>query len=277
MNLCRIEGTLLRVLTAFAWLPFVLALVWIPAVDWAFVVLVLFLSFMGALEFFRLTRKLNIDALDLPVTVLAPLFVAGALVVDTRLLLVCCLFLLVAAHMLLSKHTITGLAVSFFGLIYAGVLPVYFIALHRVVLVGPALITLLIAVIGLSDTGAYAFGRLLGKHKLAPKISPNKTVEGSIAALICAGITGIVLFALKELWQWQSFPQWSLLTYTVVAVILSAIGQLGDLAESMLKRDAGVKDSGTLFPGHGGVLDRCDAFLFGGPVLWYLAMFLSTF
>ena len=95
MNLCRIEGTLLRVLTAFAWLPFVIALVWIPAVDWAFVVLVLFLSFMGAREFFRLTRKLNIDALDLPVTVLAPLFVAGALVFDTRLLLICFLFLLV--------------------------------------------------------------------------------------------------------------------------------------------------------------------------------------
>ncbi len=276
MRLPRIDGTLLRMVTAFAWLPVIIAFVWIPRLDWAFIMLVMFLSFMGAREFFRLTRKLNIDALDFPVTLLAPIFVLGAMFVDMKVLLILCLFALVAAHLFLSRHTITGLAVSLFGLIYAGALPAYFIAIHRIEVAGPALVTILLAVIAISDTGAYAFGRWLGKHKLAPRVSPNKTVEGSIAALFCAGATGIVLFAIKEILQWHSFPQWSPLTYVVVGVVLSTIGQLGDLAESMLKRDAGVKDSGTLFPGHGGVLDRCDAFLFGGPVLWYLAMVLSV-
>lgn len=276
MKLPRMEGTALRVFTAFLWLPAVTALVWFPSLKLFFMLLVMFLSYMGAREFFGLTRSRGIGTLETLVTMIAPLLAAGAAVfIDMRLLLIACLFAVITAHLLSAAHTIAGMATSVFGLVYVGFFPAYFTALHVTPVTGPALITLLLAAIGISDTGAYVFGRWLGRHKLAPRISPNKTVEGSVAALICAGITGAVLFALKEMFHWESYPEWPLAVYVLVGVILSVAGQLGDLTESLLKRDAGVKDSGTLFPGHGGALDRCDAFLFGGPVLYHLALFIQ--
>ncbi|HOC68505.1 MAG TPA: phosphatidate cytidylyltransferase [Candidatus Hydrogenedentes bacterium] len=269
MSLFQLQGTGLRLLTALLWLPFVVAVVWIPAIRWAFILLVMFLSFMGAREFFALTREKGIGAHDVLVTVLAPLLVAGSLITDMRMILLAELFIIIMAHVCSSRHTIAGLSASVFGLIYAGYLPVYFVALHTVNKSGPALVTILLVVIAVSDTGAYAVGRRFGRHKLAPKVSPNKTVEGAIAAVVCAAMAGLVLFALKTILHWDSFPAWSPAAYVLAAILLSVIGQVGDLTESLLKRDAGVKDSGSLFPGHGGVLDRCDAFLFGGPVLHY--------
>ena len=197
------------------------------------------------------------------------LFVAASLLVDMQLLLVAGLFTVIMAHLVSSRHTIAGVSASIFGVIYAAYLPAYFVALHTVYRNGPALVTILLVTIAVSDTGAYAFGRWFGRHKLAPQISPNKTVEGSVAAVVCAGIAGAALACLKHILQWDSFPEWPLAAFVLAAVLLSVIGQVGDLTESLLKRDAGVKDSGNLFPGHGGVLDRCDAFLFGGPVLYY--------
>lgn len=274
MKRLHVEGTSLRLVTAFIWLPVVTAIVWLSFLQWTFVLLVMFLSFMGAREFFAMTRKLDIDARGSLVTLLAPLLAAGTAFMDTRLLLAVALFGIMFAHLLSSRRDITGLSVSVFGLIYAGYLPAYFTLLHRFPVSGPALITVLLAVIGISDTGAYAFGKWLGKHKLAPQISPNKTVEGAVAGLFSAAAAGAVIFALKESLHWESYPAWSLTTYIVVSLLLSLAGQLGDLTESTLKRNAGVKDSGTLFPGHGGALDRCDAFLFGAPVLYYLTLYI---
>lgn len=274
MKLPRVEGTTLRVITAFLWLPAVLAVIWVPLLKWFFVLLVMFLSYTGAREFFLMTQHRGIGTRKTLVTLMAPLLAAGAVFTDARLLLIACLFAVITAHLLSSEHTIAGLATSVFGLIYAGYFPAYFTAMHAMPVTGPALVTILLTAIGISDTGAYAFGRWLGRHKLAPHISPNKTVEGSIAGLVCAGIAGAVLFGLKEVFHWETYPAWPVSVYVFVCVILSVAGQVGDLAESMLKRDARVKDSGTLFPGHGGALDRCDAFLFGGPVLYYLALFI---
>ncbi len=120
----------------------------------------------------------------------------------------------------------------------------------------------------LSDVGAYLVGRALGRNKLAPAISPGKTVEGglgglilgALAALVCALAFGLSLNPLAALG---------------VGVALSALGQAGDLAESLLKRQAGVKDSGTLIPGHGGVFDRIDSLLVVVTVTYYLARVLA--
>lgn len=282
MTLFRGDGTKLRLTTALILLPMVGLIIWLPSLTWAFVLLIMFLSAMGAREFFNLARMLNLDVHEHAAVVLAPLLVLSAAFKEVfvhapHIGLFAALFVLIVLHLLSARHTIAGLSTSVFGLMYAGYCASFFVAMHRMPGIGPGLVTMLIAMVGMSDTGAYAIGKAFGKHKLAPRISPNKTMEGSIAALFCAAATGIVLYYLKESFGWSSYPAWPMLVYALVGIILSVVGQLGDLVESMLKRDAGVKDSGTLFPGHGGALDRCDAFLFGGPTLYYLALFISPF
>ncbi|AII51845.1 phosphatidate cytidylyltransferase [Hymenobacter sp. APR13] len=115
-----------------------------------------------------------------------------------------------------------------------------------------------------SDTGAYAAGKTFGKHKLAPKISPGKTWEGAIGGFLLTLAMGWALGYL--------LPELSLTYRLVVATAVAIFGPLGDLAESMLKRSVGVKDSGRIMPGHGGLLDRFDAFLFILPVLALLQL-----
>jgi len=117
------------------------------------------------------------------------------------------------------------------------------------------------------DTAAYAVGKTIGRHKLCPHLSPGKTIEGAIAALLTASLLGIGLFALLR------FP---LAHGALFGAILGIAGQLGDLFESLLKRRAGVKDSGALLPGHGGVLDRFDSLLFNAPAAYlYLRIVLG--
>jgi phosphatidate cytidylyltransferase len=113
------------------------------------------------------------------------------------------------------------------------------------------------------DTGAYYAGRRWGRHKLAPIVSPGKSWEGAIAS-------GVVSIGFGMLFLPRMIPGVSLLAAAVVALLANAAGQLGDLAESAIKRGAGVKDSGTILPGHGGMLDRLDSTLFTLPVLWAL-------
>jgi phosphatidate cytidylyltransferase len=118
------------------------------------------------------------------------------------------------------------------------------------------------------DSAAYYVGSSMGKRKLAPGISPNKTVEGSVAGVLGAVGAALILNAL-------SLVQWPLWFVVAAGSLIAVLGQLGDLAESMVKRDAGVKDSGNLIPGHGGVLDRVDALLFTLPVFHYALAWLD--
>jgi phosphatidate cytidylyltransferase len=120
-----------------------------------------------------------------------------------------------------------------------------------------------------SDTAAYFIGKAIGRHKLAPKISPGKTWEGAIAGVFGAVIVSF-LFTLNTPLQlplsyWQAI---------LLGVLVSVFGQLGDLAESLLKRNFGVKDSGNLMPGHGGLLDRMDSVLFAGVVVYLYYAFV---
>ena len=113
-----------------------------------------------------------------------------------------------------------------------------------------------------TDSGAYFIGKAMGKTKLWPDISPNKTVEGSIGGIVCAMIVAALFVFLTDI----DATLWSLLGITL---FLSAFGQLGDLVESALKRHFNVKDSGKLLPGHGGILDRFDSLLFVWPLLHF--------
>lgn len=115
-------------------------------------------------------------------------------------------------------------------------------------------------VILFTDIGAYYFGLRFGKHQLSPVISPKKTIEGSIYGSICAIIAGLIIGKLTGMSFYHSI---------VLSTIVTVMAQLGDLSESLIKRDAGVKDSGHSLPGHGGFLDRADSYLFSIPVAYY--------
>ena len=115
-------------------------------------------------------------------------------------------------------------------------------------------------VILLTDIGAYFFGTRFGKHKLSPVISPKKSVEGAVYGGLCAIIVGLIIGNLIGISLYHAF---------VLSLLVTVFAQLGDLSESLIKRDAGVKDSGTSLPGHGGFLDRADSYLFSVPVAYY--------
>jgi phosphatidate cytidylyltransferase len=127
---------------------------------------------------------------------------------------------------------------------------------------GEDLLLLVLVCVIFSDAAAYYVGSNIGKHRLAPRLSPNKSWEGAVGGML-ASIGGAVL---AHFWFFQRLPLGHAI---VIGLILGVVAILGDLAESLIKRAAGVKDSSNLIPGHGGLLDRSDSLLFAGPVLFY--------
>lgn len=133
-------------------------------------------------------------------------------------------------------------------------------------LVGSRLVFFLMLVVWAGDAGAYYVGRKFGKRKLSPRVSPKKTVEGSLGGVMTSMLMGAAI-------HFTFFPEFPLVHAVIAAAILSAAGIVGDLAESLWKRSAAVKDSGTILPGHGGFLDRFDSVLFTAPLMyayWYV-------
>ena len=143
------------------------------------------------------------------------------------------------------------------------VLAYHLILLRNAEPVGRDLIFLLCGTVWCSDTGAYLVGRAFGKHKLGTPVSPRKTVEGTIGGLVIGTLIGFGLgvLLLKDTFSW--------LDAAFIGLLLSLLGQLGDLSASLMKRTAGVKDSGDIIPGHGGFIDRCDSLIFSTPALYY--------
>jgi phosphatidate cytidylyltransferase len=157
------------------------------------------------------------------------------------------------------------LASAGFGVFYIGGLLAALPILHGGS--GPAWVALAVALSFGNDTGAYFTGRAIGRHKLAPTISPSKTVEGAVGGLFA---NLLVVFAARALFMPELTPR----DCAMVAVPAAIVGPAGDLVESLLKRAAGAKDSGRLLPGHGGVLDRIDALLFVGAYVCLYAELL---
>jgi len=139
--------------------------------------------------------------------------------------------------------------------------PLYF--LLRLREIGPNFLFFMIFVIAIGDSGAYFVGRATGKHKIYPVASPNKSLEGIIAAVLTAGISG-----------WLStliFPiDISVITAVSTGALIGLVSQISDPVESLFKRSAGKKDSGAILPGHGGVLDRVDSYIFCAPMLYFI-------
>ncbi len=171
-----------------------------------------------------------------------------------------------------ANQVLPDTAQGLFGLIWI-VYPLSLIPLLWKTEDGPALVVFLMLAVWSGDIAALYVGRAIGRHKLAPRLSPGKTWEGAIASiagslLVTVGLLflGDRLTARGNLLLHITEPAWQTLA---LAAILNIAAQIGDLLESAVKRGAGVKDSGTLLPGHGGILDRIDALLLATPVLWY--------
>ena len=171
-------------------------------------------------------------------------------------------------------------AAGIFALFYIAY-PLTLLPLMRAMWDGAALLLFLLVAVWAGDIAALYIGKNFGKRKLAPRLSPNKTWAGSIASIggsVLAAL-GVVLLgdylATKDILVLHiSEPLWQTL---LLAAIVNIAAQLGDLLESAIKRGAGVKDSGTLLPGHGGILDRIDALLVAAPVLWYCLLIKDYF
>ena len=159
---------------------------------------------------------------------------------------------------------IANVATTVLGMVYCGWFPLHLLFLRNLESTrfddGLGFVVMMFIAILLTDTGCYYAGTHFGKHKLAPVISPNKTVEGSIGGIICAVIGAMVI-------GWYLGLEWYL-SFTA-GLLCTIFAQIGDLSESLIKRDAGVKDSGDILPGHGGFLDRCDSFILTIPVMYY--------
>lgn len=269
------RGALLsRLATALVLVAIVAVLVWTPMLRPGLTLFIAALVAVGLSEYFGLVRARGIDAEA------AGGIVAGTLVTLTgywaQETIINAAFLaasltLAALHLFRNKHTIAGLAASIFSVWYLGWIPAHFIAMHGLPGQGPGLAMAMLVAVIFADSGAYFAGKALGRHKLAPVISPNKTWEGAIGGLLAAAAGMLALYALRGM-GWHALPAWSAAGYVIIGLALGVVSQVGDLMESMLKRDAGLKDSGRLFPGHGGVLDRCDGLLFAAPVLYYWAV-----
>ncbi len=264
----------LRLLTALVILPLMVFLIWAPRLQWAFTGFIVSLAAIGLYEYYAIARSGG----TVPETVGGIL--SGALVTlsahtyqlaATTLAFYGACVLVSVLHLVRGRHSVTGLAASVFGIVYVGWFAAHMVLLHGISRTGPALVTILLVTIALTDAAAYLAGSTIGKHKMAPKISPNKTWEGAIGGFLAALAGMAVLYLLGRAFPALSAPDWSFARFLFTGAVLSVVAQTGDLAESLMKRSAGVKDSGHVFPGHGGVLDRCDGYLFAAPVLYYMA------
>jgi phosphatidate cytidylyltransferase len=159
-----------------------------------------------------------------------------------------------------------ALAFGITGIVYAGFMTVFVAMAKRNLPAGPDIVVLIFLIAWVGDTGAYFAGRFLGTKKLYPDVSPKKTWAGAIGGLLGS----VVAAGLMKVLRLDAIIGW--VDVFLIAIPAAILGQLGDLAESLLKRSVGVKDSGSLLPGHGGILDRIDAVIFIAPYVALYAM-----
>lgn len=182
------------------------------------------------------------------------------------------LIFLVSAIYTLFYHREVGTAATeaaqfLFGIVYIPYLLGYLVLLRNHPF-GWQWIMVLLFIVMSGDSAAYFIGSRFGKRKLYPSVSPNKSVEGAIGG-IGGSIVGVLIA------KFLFFAELGLVDALLAATLVGTISQLGDLFESLLKRSCGVKDSGVIFPGHGGILDRLDSILFAAPVAYYYAIFVA--
>ena len=238
--------------------------------NWVFSLLASILIGIGLVEFFNLVEKKNIfvyKTFGVIIGMLVPAIMyfqmgyEGYFTLEPFFIVIACLFIFVLQFIRRdSSQALASIAVTLFGLLYIAWMFSFFIKL-KFLPNGALLVAFLILVTKMGDVGAYFIGGAIGKHNLIPRISPHKTVEGTIGGLVFSVVSALV----SKLYL-PDFTYWHLFT---LGLLLGILAQVGDLAESLLKRDCGVKDSGTNLSGFGGVLDLIDSLIFTAPIFYF--------
>ena len=265
-----------RILTALVLAPTALALVFFGP-KWLITLAVALIAVLAGWEFLGLADKTGAKPPRIAVSAaLAVLFAVNFEAPDQTLILFAGLSLILLVYCTFRSpmdRVLNDATSSVFTLAYVG-LSLLAIPTLREQSNGPSLVAFLLFVVWAGDIVALYVGRMWGERKLAPAISPNKTWAGAIGSVLGSVlVTGGLYWLSVELTKWNftklSFADEAWWYWPLMAALVNVAAQVGDLAESALKRSAGVKDSGSLLPGHGGVLDRIDALLLAAPVLWF--------
>jgi phosphatidate cytidylyltransferase len=273
------SSSLTRVLTAVIALPFLVASILVPWLKWFFVALTGVALALALFEFYVLSKHLQIKPdtgagfLGATAIVVVSLFfndLALNLLLTQLVLIVLIGGVLIAATLRGAgfEKIIPSAGATILGVLYVAFLGSHLISIRigfRQVIAAHLLSFFFMVLMG-ADAGAYYTGRAIGKHKLAPKISPGKTWEGVFGGIVAA-------LAMATLAHYWFFRELSLKWALPLAFVMTIVGILGDLTESALKRGAGAKDAANILPGHGGILDRLDSLLFNAPLIYYFARF----
>ena len=292
-----------RVLTALVLIPLVLLAVF-RAPDWLFTLLVGVVAVLATIEYLQIAAKYGYKVYPVVTCLLVAVIFLGFAIVQLRigdqrdfrtgetiidLLIMTGILVAIAPSILLAaamgrkdlRESLPGAALSFFAVPYVGC-SLLALALLRAVVAGWFFVLFTFFAVWMGDTAAYYVGRSIGKRKFAARISPKKTWEGAIASVLGAMIVGVIFAYYAPGLERFALPRWGTLARApwwlpaLMALVLNVAAQLGDLFESLIKRGAEVKDSGTMLPGHGGILDRIDALLFAAPVAMALAMVFAN-
>lgn len=263
-----------RILTSFVGIPLVIAVIVIGNPLLKYVMMAV--SLVAIYEFFHVVKTQNkpMELIGYGAIVLQYLGmsrVMEAYPIFIALILLICLLVLVLSY---PKYSIIDVALTIFPIVYVGLL-FSFMILLRDVPQGAFWIWLIALSAWGSDTFAYFTGKTIGKHKLAPVLSPKKTIEGSIGGVIGAGILAYIytmIFTQFSTFAMREQIGWILL----IAIVGAIISQFGDLAASAIKRFYNQKDYGYILPGHGGILDRFDSFIFVAPVIYVMVLMVQS-
>ncbi len=289
-----------RIATAVVLIPLVLLLLLRAPISWITLVTAA-IALLTVQEFLKLTESYGVQPLRRPTYAFVLLFFLLLMMnagqekplLSTEIFgiaaafsatLAAFLFLTIAMRRDGLSTGYPAAAASAFAFVYIA-LPLAMLVQLRQQWAGAFLVLYLLFLVWAGDILAYFVGRSIGRHLIAPRISPKKTWEGAVASMVASLGVGALLFyhatpLCTTLLQWGliqrrdgifSLERPALAPVLILTAILNIAAQLGDLVESLIKRGGGVKDSGTILPGHGGMLDRIDALLFAAPVLWYYA------
>src|ERR1041384_5539616 len=270
-----------RILTAVIALPILIVSILISSLWWLFAALAAVAMVIGLWEFYLLAKRLKLKP-DATVGYLAAAAIITIAVLTPQndpgvsVLLIQFVIIVLTAGTLIAAtfrgvpfdSMIASTGATILGVLYVPLLGSYLISLRTGFeqTLSAHLLSFFFLVLMGADPGAYYVGRALGKRKLAPTISPGKTWEGVIGGVVAA----LAMAALAHFWFFRELP----LKYILpLAVIMTVVGILGDLAESALKRGAGAKDAANILPGHGGILDRLDSLLFNAPLIYYFGCY----